>query len=53
MKLKAFLQAADIVFAHAAQPIGPLQIVLHRVLAIGYAAATHTFWTLKASTSVP
>lgn len=41
-------QAADIVFANAAQPIDPLQIPLHRVLATGYAAAAHTFCTLKA-----
>ncbi|BDA43139.1 hypothetical protein COCOBI_04-1500 [Coccomyxa sp. Obi] len=43
-------QAADIVFTNAAQPIDPLQIPLHRVLATGYAAAAHTFWTLKAKT---
>ncbi len=42
------MQAADIVFTNAVQPIDPLQIPLHRVLATGYAAAAHTFWTLKA-----
>ncbi|KAK9914982.1 hypothetical protein WJX75_003324 [Coccomyxa subellipsoidea] len=40
-------QAADIIFSNT-QPIDPLQFPLHRVMATGYAAAAHTFWTLKA-----
>ena len=42
------MQAAEIVFTNAAHPIDPLQVPLHGVLATGYAAAAHTFWTLKA-----
>lgn len=45
------MQAADIVFTNTPQQIDPLQIPLHRVLATGYAAAAHTFWTLKARDS--
>lgn len=45
------LQAADIIFSNT-QPIDPLQIPLHRVMATGYAAAAHTFWTLKASNAL-